>query len=654
MKYLLPILITAALLISSVAQSLGSPGFTWEPQGTAPELLAPGIINTGLTTRDVAMTPDGQELYFCIATAGYAQGCILVTHLKNNTWSTPDVVSFSGNPDYVDLEPALSPDGQSLFFYSTRPRIVGGESAQDLWVVQRQGAGWGEPENLGAPVNTDDPEFFPSVTADGTLYFCRSNPTDRRHAIFRSRLVDGKYQDPEKMPAEVNSGASQFNAWVSPDESRLIVPVAGHPDNLGGVDYWLCRRNPDDTWREPVNLGSQVNDGSRQAWSPYVSPDGQYFFYMSGRTVGAQMSWPVSWSELQWRQQSPGSGRPGIFVMKADFLNQLGDAVGDVPETEPAVPAVEISEYPAATGRYWGQKRPGLEPEIFAPGRVSTGLTERDIVLSADGRYLMYGLMDLSLVTTMIAEWSGGRWSEPVSAPWHLDKDFACFEPAMTADGKTVYFLSNRAAPGQTPKRGWGNQNIFVSHFTEGRWSEAEALPAPVTTERAEYFPSLANDGSLYFCREDEQGNSAVWRAVATADGFAEPTRLPDTVNVGQNNFNAFVAPDQSLIIVCVDDHEGNLGASDYWVSFRGADGTWQAAQNMGPKFNGPDTRASSAHLSPDGQMLFFSSTRLASDTDATGERLTRARMLTTLTEPGLGSSDLWWVDARVLDDLRP
>jgi len=653
LKKIIALLLACSFFLNASAQSKDDPLATLGPINNMPQLLAPGFINTGLSTRDVTMTPDGKELYFCVNTSGYRYACIMVTRFINEQWTQPEVVSFSGSPDFVDLEPALSPDGQKLFFYSTRPATPGAENSQDIWFVKRNGDGWGEPENLGAPVNTTAPEFFPSVTNDGTLYFCRADEETRLHTIFRSRLVDGKYQEPEKLPAEVNAGRSQFNAWISPDESQLIVPIAGHPDNLGGVDYWLCTRNTQDQWQGPFNLGPVVNDGSGQSWSPYVSPDGKYFFFMSSRSQNEPISWPVGWSELQDRHQHPGSGKPGIYVMKADFLTSLPSGV---PETnEPDTSSIGTrtkASYKTAKGRHFGQPLPGLNPEIYAPHYISTGLAERDITFSADGKYLMFGLMDSGLVTTMVSTWQDGSWSEPFTAPWHEDQNFACFETAMSKDGKSVYFLSNQAATGQTQGRGWANQNIFTSNFNNGNWSEPIPLPAPVTTDAAEYFPSLASDGTLYFSRENEDGNPAIWMAPAIDDGFGEPVRLPAEVNVGVNNYNAFISPDQKFIIVCVGGHDDNLGESDYWVSFRNQDGTWQQAKNMGDKLNVPDSRASSAFLSPDGKVLFFSSTRLKNSDSFNGKRLTGADLWEIHTQPGMGSSDLWWVDASILYNM--
>jgi hypothetical protein len=46
-------------------------------------------------------------------------------------------------------------------------------------------------------------------------------------------LIDGKYQEPEKLPPQVNSGLTQYNAFIDPDEKYLIVPVNGRNDTFG-------------------------------------------------------------------------------------------------------------------------------------------------------------------------------------------------------------------------------------------------------------------------------------------------------------------------------------------------------------------------------------------------------------------------------------
>jgi len=298
------------------------------PPGSDPELFAPGIVSTGMYTRDVAMTPDRQELYFSVMVGGFS--VIMGTRLEEDGWTEPEVASFSGDPRFLDAEPAISPDGQRLFFLSTRlpagreptPEETRTWTNEDIWAVDRHGGQWGDPYNLGAPVNTSASEFFPSATRDGTLYFTRGE--EGGSYIYRSRLVDGLYTDPERLGPRVNSTHSQYNAFVHPDERYLVLSTADRDDTLGGSDYYVVFRSEDDTWSEPVNLGEPVNTAGGGEISPYVSPDGAYFFFMSSRRRPAA-SYPDRLTrEFLWDvYTSPGNGAADIYWMDAGFIEEL-------------------------------------------------------------------------------------------------------------------------------------------------------------------------------------------------------------------------------------------------------------------------------------------------------------------------------------------
>jgi hypothetical protein len=522
--------------------------------------------------------------------------------------------------------------------------------------MDREADGWTEPRNLGPPVNTAQPEYFPAVTAAGVLYFTRADSLSRIHRIFRSRPTPAGFGEPELLPAEVNCGTNRFNATITPDESRLILSAAGVAGSFGLVDYFLVLRDEEDRWTGPLNLGSVINDGSGQSWSSYVTPAGGTFLFMSTRRGGPVPAWPPGWSDLQASHRSAGGGNPNIYQVRADFLDSL--AVGA------SAPAGSGSVYQGATGAagvpfpevsgpYLGQSPPGTEPEVFAPGIVSTGLNERDILIHPDGRTVWYGFMGQGLVTILESRLEKGRWTEPEPVPFHHDERFACFEPTLSADGATVLFLSNRAAPGQEQGRGWANQNIFRSRRVAGVWTEPQALPAPVTTAAPEYFPSLAADGTLYFSRENSRGQASIWFCEPDGDGFAPARRLSAAVNVGPSNFNATVAPDESWIILCVNGHPDNLGDSDYWISFRDAGQGWRPAVNLGPRFNGPGLRAASVSLSPDGRHLFFSTNRILEENFWPDGRVTRDQLLVQHAGHGHGSTDIWWVDMFVINELK-
>lgn len=607
--------------------------------GDEPELFAPGIVCTGMDVRDVAMTPAGDEIYFITHVGGFRYSAILVTKLVDGRWTQPEVAPFSTSPAWSHIEPHISPDGETFFFVSDRPVGNAEDGNSDIWVMDRKPDGWGEPYNLGAPVNTEQEEFFPSVTAGGTLYFTRADPATRIHHIYRSRLVDGVYTEPEKLPDVVNGGRSSFNAFIAPDESYLIVPIFGLPDSRGGTDYYICFRDENDVWTGPVNMGDKVNTPTGGEWSPYVSPDGKSFFFMSQRTLKTLDDEPPSYTRLLEMQASPGSGNSDIYWMSTGFFADL--------EAEAAAKA-------DLNGAYLGQTPPGADPEIFAPGIVSTQFLDRDLLISPDGTEIYFGMMDLGRVTLRVTRLVDGRWTTPEFAPFAADPDFAVLEPAFSADGNTIYFLSNRAAPDQEKRPGWGNQNIWAVDRVDDGWGEPYALPGPITTADFEYYPSLTADGTLYYTRDSRGDHAGIWRSRPVDGGWGEPEKLGPEVNCGEDNYNAFIAPDESYLIYCVGGYEKNLGAADYYISFRSTDDTWSEAVNLGEKINGENERAGSAYVSPDGRYLFFSGARVDDETCFPGGEMTLDRLEDLHGGPGNGKLDIFWVDAAFLEELRP
>ena len=296
-----------------------------EPPGSVPEIFAPGLVSTGLSERDMAITPDGNELYFTTVLGGsYTFSAIVGFHRRDGQWNGPEVVSFSGN--YMDLEPALTADGKQMFFVSRRPVVGSGEPSdnEDIWVVAREEGGWGTPRNLGPPINTDQPEFFPSLTRTGTLYFTRKGE-DGVESIYRSTYYEGVYSEPEKLGPEVNSAQTQFNAFIAPDESFLIVCLWGAEDSLGGVDYYVVFRSPEDEWSQPVNLGPTINTVEGREWSPYLSPDGKYIFFMASRpSIEERYSEDrLSYEDLRRLHNEPRNGNFDIWWVDASIVERL-------------------------------------------------------------------------------------------------------------------------------------------------------------------------------------------------------------------------------------------------------------------------------------------------------------------------------------------
>ena len=314
---------------AAATTALRGPWLGQTPPDEAPVPFAPGIVSTGFGERDVAMMPDGTEIYWSVFGGSYAWCTVLTSRLAGDTWTEPEVAPCCRDLGYMDVEPHITPDGQHFMWLSDRPGGALTEAGgQDIWVMDRVGDAWGDPYPLPAPVNTTDSEYFPSTTRDGTIYFTRGPAGGGENLIYRSRKEGGVYQEPELLPPQVNAGLARYNAFVDPDERFLILGVVGGPGSFGGTDHYVVFRSPDDRWSEPVNLGAAVNTESTFEYSAYVSPDGGYLFFMTTRPDLARLApgGRASASSIRALVDQPNNGASDIYWMSADFLERLRPA----------------------------------------------------------------------------------------------------------------------------------------------------------------------------------------------------------------------------------------------------------------------------------------------------------------------------------------
>ncbi len=300
------------------------------PSAAEPALFAPGIVSTGFYERDLAVTSDGTEIFYGLVFGKHVT--IMHTRLVNGAWTEPEIAPFARDLSCFYFEPSLAPDGNRLYFLCTRAPAgqepKRGWAYQNIWAVDRAADGsWGEPYMVGPPVSTDDEEYFPSVTRDGTIYFTRQLPGNEEGNIYRARLVNGAYAEAEMLPDEINGTGSVYNACISPDESFLVACVGGRDDSItkGLPHYYVFFRNPDDTWSEGINLGEKINFPGAQALSPAVSPDGKYFFFATTKAEDIDANAPGALTARGIREYygKPGNGLADIYWIDAAHIRSL-------------------------------------------------------------------------------------------------------------------------------------------------------------------------------------------------------------------------------------------------------------------------------------------------------------------------------------------
>lgn len=283
-----------------------------------PTVFVEGVISTGDYDSHPAFTTDGKTLYFLRSTPNFNLWTILVSRFEKRRWRTPEVAPFSGR--YSDADPFITPDDSRFFFISNRP--VAGKSKPDLdiWVMEKTGAEWGEPRNVGAPVNSSGSEWYPTIAANGTIYFGSDREGGKgRTDIYRSRLVNGKYGEAENLGDSINTQFNEFEPLIAPDESFLIFMAGGRADGLGGFDLYISYHRGGG-WTKPANLGDKINSSGNE-YSPALSPDGKYFFWASTRGFADKpLDKRLDYQELTNRLRSPRNGLGDIYQIDLSEL----------------------------------------------------------------------------------------------------------------------------------------------------------------------------------------------------------------------------------------------------------------------------------------------------------------------------------------------
>ncbi|MGH9908251.1 MAG: hypothetical protein ACRD8U_22020, partial [Pyrinomonadaceae bacterium] len=283
-----------------------------------PTVFAAGVVSTGDFDSHPAFTPDGKTLYFLRSTPNWTLWTIIVSRFEKGRWQTPETAPFSGQ--YSDADPFITSDGSRLYFISNRPAPGKTKPDLDIWVMERTATGWSEPKNVGAPINSSGNEWYPTIAANGTIYFGSDREGGKgRTDIYRSRLVNGAYAEPENLGDLINTPSNEFEPLIAPDEKFMIFMAGGRPDGLGGFDLYLTY-NRGGTWTKPVNLGAKINSSGNE-YSPTISPDGKYFFWTSTRGFADKpLSKRLNYRELMDRLRSPGSGVGDIYQIDLGAL----------------------------------------------------------------------------------------------------------------------------------------------------------------------------------------------------------------------------------------------------------------------------------------------------------------------------------------------
>lgn len=284
------------------------------------QALLSEVFETIPNVRDITMTNDKSEVY--ITVESYKKETSAIVRIFDADGQVKkEMASFSGL--YNDLEPSLSADGLKLYFASNRPLHQDSSKTKDMdiWMVERTNlaAPWSEPKNMGAVINTEGEEFYPSVALSGNLYFTAEREDSKgKEDIYVSKLIDGQYTTPISLSDSINTDGYEFNAFVAPDESFILFSGYNKPDGFGSADLYISYQDANKNWSKAFNLGANINSTALD-YCPYVDLQTSTLYFTSERKTKNSYDSPLTLEEYLSDVHQYENGLSRIY--SASFLD---------------------------------------------------------------------------------------------------------------------------------------------------------------------------------------------------------------------------------------------------------------------------------------------------------------------------------------------
>ncbi len=194
------------------------------------------------------------------------------------------------NSEYADYAPVISADETVMAFTSKRKGSRGGkrdhhtgEYHEDIYISYKKDGEWSTPENIGKTVNTHRHDATLAMSPDGRTLFVYSS--DNNGDILISEFIDSTWTEPVSIGDNINTLEYKENSVsISPDEKTLFF-TSDRPGGQGGMDIYMSKKDASGKWQDPVNLGPLVNSELDEE-GPFISSDGRTLYFSSNGHPG--------------------------------------------------------------------------------------------------------------------------------------------------------------------------------------------------------------------------------------------------------------------------------------------------------------------------------------------------------------------------------
>jgi outer membrane protein OmpA-like peptidoglycan-associated protein/tetratricopeptide (TPR) repeat protein len=240
-------------------------------------------INTANLEYFPSLTIDGKKMIFTERISGNED--FYESDFLNGSWSKAKPLDGNINsPAFNEGAQNIAQDGQWLLF--TGCNFPDGLGSCDLYISYLTKQGWSKPENLGPNVNSEFWESTPSLSPDKKdLYFSSNVPGGfgGKDIWVCHRNPNGKWDEPLNLGSTINTSGDESCPFIHADNQTLYFNSTGHECYSDKPDLFVSKKLENNKWSQAENLGYPINTIDDEG-SLIVSSDGKTAYYASDRS----------------------------------------------------------------------------------------------------------------------------------------------------------------------------------------------------------------------------------------------------------------------------------------------------------------------------------------------------------------------------------
>jgi hypothetical protein len=232
------------------------------------------------------------------------------------------------------------------------------------------------------------------------------------------------------------------------------------------------------------------------------------------------------------------------------------------------------------------QNKSQVEP--FLPAIISKFPNVRDLTISKTGDEAYFTVQSYlgELSAIVVIKKENTKWLKPIIV--NFSGQFHDTEPFLSPNGLKLYFASNRPLFNTETKTKDFDIWFVERKSLDAEWSEPINIGVPINTEANEFYPAITDNENLYFTSDmkTSKGKDDIFLSTYENGNYTSPISLSSSINSEGYEFNAYVSPDESILIYTAYNRKDGFGSGDLYASTKNENGEWSTSKNLGEIIN--------------------------------------------------------------------